>query len=154
MKPFLPSPGRRPAPSRRIGSAAFTLIEVMIAMGIFFVATFAILSLVAQNLRIARGLHLGEVDIGTVAAEIMVTTNLSEGTLSGDFGDAYSGATWNAEVFMVGTNGNSLRSLTSGQGLYQADIVVDWPQNGAMRQKTASILIYRGTSANRGPQPR
>jgi len=43
--------------SRRLRStAAFTLIEVMIDGGLFFLATFAILALVTQNLRSARSL--------------------------------------------------------------------------------------------------
>src|SRR5207342_1412722 len=41
---------------------AFSLIEVMIACGIFFMATFAILALVSTTLRNARALQRGDVD--------------------------------------------------------------------------------------------
>jgi len=37
------------------GTNAFTLMEVMVACGIFFMATFAILALVSTTLRNARG---------------------------------------------------------------------------------------------------
>lgn len=132
---------------------AFTLLEVMIAMTIFLLAVFAILGVVAQNLRIARGLSMGEVDVGTVAAEIVTTTNLSEGSISGDFGDAYPGASWMAELTLVGTNGSGPRVTGAGHGLFQADIVIDWPQNGLVKQKKTSILVYniQGSGAGTGP---
>lgn len=117
---------------------AFTLLEVMIAMAIFFVAIFAILGLVSQNLRVARGLKLGEVDFSTVAAELALTNKLEEGSMSGDFGDAYPGASWTTEV-----------SLYSSNGLYQADIAIVWPQNGIVQAQQTSILLYRPDSVQR-----
>jgi len=81
-------PAGAPAgPSGARSRAAFTLLEVMIAMAIFFMAIFAILGLVAQNLQVARGLSMGEVDFSTVAAELALTNRLDEGTTTGDFGD-------------------------------------------------------------------
>ncbi|RME94594.1 MAG: hypothetical protein D6766_05400, partial [Verrucomicrobia bacterium] len=52
----------RTAPPR--GRASFTILEVLIALTIFFIAIFAILNLVGQNLRIARSLSLGQPDLG------------------------------------------------------------------------------------------
>src|SRR5215475_11772459 len=49
---------------------AFSLIEVMIACGIFFMATFAILALVSTTLRNARGLQRGDIDAGMAAAQV------------------------------------------------------------------------------------
>ena len=60
---------RGPAP-RFQTTRAFTLIEVMIACGIFFMATFAILALVSTTLRNARALQHGDVDAGMAAAQI------------------------------------------------------------------------------------
>jgi type II secretory pathway pseudopilin PulG len=71
---------------------AFTLIEVMIATGIFFMATFAILALVSTTLRNARALQRGDVDAGMAAAQIyqtMKTNRLVETSGSGNFGEAY-----------------------------------------------------------------
>jgi Tfp pilus assembly protein PilV len=121
--------------SRLAQAASFTLLEVMIAMAIFFTAIFAILSLVAQNLQIARGLSLGEVDFSIVAAEIALTNRLDEGTWSGDFGDFYKGATWTADI-----------TLASSNGLYEVDITVAWPANGLMKEQRSSILLYRPDS--------
>ncbi len=135
--------GPNPRPHVSPRGAAFTLLEVMIAMAIFFIAIFAILSLVAQNLRMARSLGMGEVDFGSVAAQIAQTNTLTEGMLSGDFGDAYPGASWNANITMVSTNQGTLASRRSEQGLFQVDITIDWPQNGLVREETNSILLYR-----------
>jgi len=91
----------RPHHERRAASIgrAFTLLEVMIACGIFFMATFAILALVSQSLRNARALQRGEVDAGMAAAQVYETlrTNRYEsGTLKGDFGETYRDYSWDA----------------------------------------------------------
>src|SRR5947209_18797851 len=81
--------------SQAQGSAAqggFTLIEVMIACGIFFMATFAILALLSTTLRNARALQRGDVDAGMAAAQLyqlLKTNRVAELSGSGNFGDAY-----------------------------------------------------------------
>jgi len=144
------SPGRggsvvcASAERRRAGLRSFTLLEVMIAMAIFFMAIFAILSLVAQNLQIARNLRCSEVDFSTVAAELALTNRLQEGSYSGDFGDFYPGAEWMADVYLYATG-----------GLYQVDITVLWPRNKSVSAEHTSILLYRPESAVRaGALPR
>jgi hypothetical protein len=111
---------------------------VLIAMAIFFTAIFAILSLVVQNLKIARGLRMGDAEFTSVAAELSLTNRLEEGEIAGDFGDLKPGASWVAAT-----------SLYASNGLFQVDIVVDWPENGLVTQKKASILLYRPGSALR-----
>lgn len=93
--------------------AAFSLLEVMIACGIFFMAIFTILSLVSSVLRNARGLQRIEVDAGMVATQIYKTNKLYEGIESDNFGKYYRDYTWQTETKSVGTN-----------GLFQVDIVV------------------------------
>lgn len=116
------------------------MLEVLIAMAIFFAAIFAILGLVTQNLRIARGLRLGEIDFTSVAAELALTNRLEDGGfISGDFGDVHPNASWGAETMLYASN-----------GLYQVDITVDWPENGLAKQRKVSILLYRPGSAGRG----
>lgn len=128
------------------GNVAFTLLEVMIAMAIFFMAIFAILGLVAQNLRIARSLSLGEIDISTVAAELSLQTltnrDMTEGTIHGDFGDTYPGASWVANLYLVATNAGVVGRSSPG-GLYQADITITWPQNNLIKERQTSLLFYR-----------
>ncbi len=87
---------------------AFTLIEVMIACGIFFMATFAILALVSGTLKNARALQRNDVDCGIIAAQLFETlkTNRQDtGQLSGDFGDTYRDYSWTAEWQPFQTNG-------------------------------------------------
>jgi Tfp pilus assembly protein PilV len=119
--------------------AAFTLLEVLIAMGIFFMAIFAILALTSQNLRIARTLkQQNTVDIGSLAAELSLTNILDEGPMSGDFGDLHPGYIWEAEVYAVSTN-----------GLFQVDFSVI---NSGARPPTIgqmSIYLWRPASVGR-----
>jgi hypothetical protein len=39
-------------------------------------------------------------------------------------------------------------SLYSSNGLFQVDITVDWPDNGLLKQRKASILLYRPDSGS------
>jgi Tfp pilus assembly protein PilV len=99
--------------SRQLPTTAFTLMEVMIACSLFFLATFAILGLVTQCLRNARSLQRIEVNAGMVAAQLYKTNQLTEGRDSGDFGKLYRDYSWETETEQIGTN-----------GLWQVDIIV------------------------------
>lgn len=139
-----PAPGCRRLRRDRV---AFTLLEVMIAMALFFMAIFAILGLVAQNLQIARSLSQGDIDLSTVAVELTLQTltnrDMTEGMVNGDFGDTYPGASWSANLFLVSSNAGGLRSRLNQGGLFQADITILWPKNNLVKEKHASILLYR-----------
>jgi hypothetical protein len=87
--------GGRKSPRKE---SAFTLMEVMIAMAIFFMATFAILELVATNLRNARLLETPRVDCGLVIDDLVQTNQLEEGTDDGDFDKLYPGYHWEQVV--------------------------------------------------------
>jgi hypothetical protein len=109
----------------------FTLIEVMVACGIFFMATFAILALVSQTLRNARALQRMDVDAGMAAAQVfqMLKTNKEdEGSISGDFGDQYRDYSWEAVWEPYQTN-----------GLLQVGVVVN--RRGA-RQPVDILTFY------------
>jgi hypothetical protein len=96
---------------------AFTLIEVMIACGIFFMATFAILALVTTTLRNARALQRGDVDAGMAAAQIyqtLKTNRQAEISGKGDFGNAYRDYSYEYVSQQYESN-----------GLLQVDIVVN-----------------------------
>jgi len=87
-----PSFGFRPSGFGLILVRAFSLIEVMIACGIFFMATFAILALVSTTLRNARGLQRGDVDAVMAAAQVyetLKTNRQAEVSGSGNFGENY-----------------------------------------------------------------
>jgi Tfp pilus assembly protein PilV len=116
---------------------AFSLLEVMIASGIFFMAVFTILALTSQSLRNARLLQNIQVDCSMLAAELSVTNRLSEGGDSGNFGDSYRDYEWSREILEVGTN-----------GLFQVDFrVVHKPTR---RESAMSVLFYRPESQTGG----
>ena len=117
--------------------AAFSLLEVMIACGIFFMAVFAILALISNVLRNARSLRRVELDAGMVAALVSNTNKLYEGGQSGDFGKMYQDYSWDTERYEVGTN-----------GLWQIDIIV---RRSGMQKPVdkMSIWLYRPESPPR-----
>jgi hypothetical protein len=128
----------------RVLNRAFSLLEVMIACGIFFMAIFAILSLVASVLRNARALRGVDVDAGMVAAQLYKTNKLYEGFESGDFGNAYPEYSWETEIMQAATN-----------GLFQVNILVR--RRGAPKPvDTMSIYVYAPESPQGGGfgQPR
>ena len=107
---------RRRACERR----AFSLLEVMIAIGIFFMAVFAILGLVSSSLENARRLRRPMVDAGAVAGQLSLTNKLVEGLESGDLseflGKQYQGYKWTYAVSEVQSN-----------KLFQVDFIVQSP---------------------------
>ena len=66
---------------------AFTLLEVMIAIAIFFVAAFAILGLISTSQNNVRRLQRPSVDASPVLARYAATNSLVEGTYQGSLGD-------------------------------------------------------------------
>jgi len=86
----------------------FSLLEVMIAVGIFFMGVFAILGLVSSSLDNARRLQRPLVDAGAIASWLAVTNRFNEDTYTvnlGDvLGDAYNGYECTYDVEEVGTN--------------------------------------------------
>lgn len=120
---------------------AFSLIEVMIACGIFFMATFAILALVSTTLRNARALQRGDVDAGMAASqiyELLKTNRQAEVSGSGNFGEAYPDFSYEFVSQQYQTN-----------GLLQVDIVVN--RRGLRKPfDTMSIWIY-SPDAKSGP---
>jgi general secretion pathway protein I len=128
------SSGSRLSPLNSRRRSAFTLIEVMIALGIFFMAMFAILGLVSNSLRNARALQRKTVGCGMVAAELSLTNKLTEGLETGDFGDMYPDFNWTRDIYEVETN-----------RLFQMDMIVQRRSGGAVESKM-SILLFRPES--------
>jgi len=126
---------RLPQGRSRRSQTAFSLLEVMIASGIFFMAVFAILAMVSSVLRNARSLRRTELDAGMVAAQVCRTNKLYEGTESGDFGNLYPDYSWETDTYEVQTN-----------GLYQVDIVVH-RRGLAQPVDTMSIYVFSPDSA-------
>jgi hypothetical protein len=120
--------------NRRAGGRAFSLLEVMIAIGIFFSCIFVILSLVSSSLQNARRLQRPMVDAAMLASELSLTNKIVEISQSGDFGELYPGYTWTADINEVLTN-----------RLFQVDYVVQNSDTREVVQKM-SVLFYRPQS--------
>ncbi|MGO8836282.1 MAG: hypothetical protein ACLQAH_08040 [Limisphaerales bacterium] len=118
---------------------AFSLLEVMVAIGIFFMAVFSILGLVSSSLANARRLQRPIVDAGELASELSLTNQLVEGTASGDLGEflgkAYQGYTWTYAVAEVQSN-----------KLFQVDFIVQNDSPGRPVVSQMSILLFRPQS--------
>jgi len=113
---------------------AFSLLEVMIAIGIFFLAVFAILSLVSQTLANARRLQRPQVDASPVLAQYAATNILIEGTYSGNLSDLlgkpYRDYNWTAEITEVATN-----------HLYQVQAIVQLNGNREIISDLSTLLF-------------
>ena len=113
---------------------AFSLLEVMVAIAIFCMAMFVILSLISSALANARRLQRPMVDAAMIASELSLTNQLVEENQSGDFGKAYPGYNWTAVVTEEQTN-----------KLFRVDYVVQRDDNHEVMQKM-SVLFYRPQS--------
>ena len=113
---------------------AFTLLEVMIATAIFFMAVFSILALTTQCLRSAHSLNRNAPTPGMAITEsgLFLTNKIEEGFNSGDFGDLYPNYEWETYATLV-TN-----------GFFQVDITVTHDGN---LDSSMSIYAYKPESA-------
>jgi hypothetical protein len=136
MKIDPPQIGRKGADQGRgRGEIAFSLLEVMIAVGLFFMVAFTILALVSQNLRTARALQFSRSPIGSLAAQTMLiaTNGLEEGMESGDFENIFPEHRWEREVREFRTN-----------GLMEVHLSVS-RQGKAQPEAEMTILVFTGT---------
>jgi hypothetical protein len=125
--------GPRPQAKACTTTQAFTLLEVLIAIGLFFMVAFAILQMLVVGLGAARSLQVRHADVGMFLSELAVTNNiLEEGTVSGDFGDFFPGGHWEYTATEVGSN-----------GLFQVDVIVTEKTRRGEIISPMSILLYR-----------
>jgi hypothetical protein len=109
---------------------AFTLIEVMIALGIFFMAVFTILALVSNLLRNARALQRPQIDAGLAAAIYVNTNRFTVGNVGGELDEALPDYSYEIATDEFATN-----------GLLQADVVLARRASG-QPPDTISILVF------------
>jgi prepilin-type N-terminal cleavage/methylation domain-containing protein len=124
----------------RSRQGAFTLMEVMIAIGVFCIGVFAILDVVASTMHGARLLEKPMVDASCVAGEIALTNSLIEvqyqsGDLSDFLSDQYKGYAYTYSIEEVQSN-----------KLFQADVEVKSDAPGKPVISKMSILLYRPMS--------
>ena len=122
----------------RARHGAFTLMEVMIATAIFFMAMFTILGVLSASLHAASILRSSGPTAGMVAAQlasIAATNKFEEGTDSGNFNDIpiYEGYRWVTQTTEAATN-----------GLWRVDIEVINPSGRPDSYLT--VLFYSANS--------
>lgn len=121
---------------------AFSLLEVMIAAGIFFVSIFVILRLTTQNLGAARTLQNLNVDTGTLPSLIVMTNRLEEGPLPLDIKEAF-------ESTNPGFSCDGMVTEYTTNGLFQVDYAIYWQHDGRAKESRNSILLWRPLSYSR-----
>ena len=131
------NPGK-PMGDRR-GQLAFSLLEVMIAIAVLFVGTFAILGLISSSLENARRLQRPMVDASALVSQLSMTNKLVEGIYSGNLGDllgkAYNDYKWTGEIREVQSN-----------RLFQADFVIQNARGGSEIISRTTTLFFRPES--------
>jgi len=131
-----------PSLSRRPPRRGFSLIEVMVALAIFFMAVFAILGLMSQLLRTARAFQGKKAaDAGMVHAYWSAITNrVTEGVERGefselaDFQDQYRDYSWEKDTQFYATN-----------GLWQVDYRVINKRSGQVESKVSTFFYDPNT---------
>lgn len=98
------------APRSGVRRRAFTLLEVMIAVGVLFMCLFAVLALLSNSLATARKLQQHrDIDLSTVAGKayvLLINTNRGgEGPFDMDLEDIYPGAKFEGDRQRAGSNG-------------------------------------------------
>lgn len=123
------------------GVAAFTILEVMIALAIFFGCVFGILALVSQSLSSARALRAVSMDARSAIAMISMTNRLYEGPIPPEIVFAYEKENPDyrlmGEVFEAETN-----------GLFRIVFTVEGVTSGSQKPvaMTDEILLFRPLS--------
>jgi hypothetical protein len=123
--------------TRLVSPLAFTLIEVMLAITIFFMAMFAILGVLSAGVHAATVLRSSGPTAGMAAGYYYVTNKIQEGADGGDFSDiaGYEGFTWRSEAREVATN-----------GLFEMEFRV-FDRNGN-QSSILDVLLYKPGSGN------
>ena len=134
---------RRSSPFQKADPAhgGFSLLEVMIAIGIFFTSVFLILELTSQHLRTARIMQTMDVDRSSLPALLSMTNFLEIGPLPIDikmaYEDSHPGVTVDGMIEEAATN-----------GLFRVDYTIHWLAENSMRKTRNSILLWRPNMAN------
>ena len=123
------------AKNGRYRLAAFTLLEVMIASAIFFLAMFSLLGVMSNGIHAASILQKNAPTAGMAVAKLSLTNKLEEVPQDGDFGEIYPDYRWELSPHEIMTN-----------GLFQVDVTV---YHDGRQFSTMSVLLFRPDSARK-----
>lgn len=128
--------------ARKNPFAGFSLLEVIIAMAVFFIVVFAILGIVVQSVTAAKALGQQHGDCGTVASYWSLSNKIEPGIYSGDLEDVVKNYAWEAEVPDPPPGSN---------GLYLINIRVFRNDGKKGSVETLSMLKFTGQKPQRRP---
>ncbi len=136
---------RHPSAVGRHFHQAFSLIEVMVALAIFFMAVFAILGLISQLLSNARAFQNKKgADAGMVHAYwSSITNRVTEGLEHGEFSDLaefhdqYRDYSWEKDTMFYATN-----------GLWQVDYRVINKHSGRVESSVSTFFYDPNTQSS------
>jgi hypothetical protein len=121
------------------GHRAFTLLEVIVACGIFFMVAFALLELVTRGLVAAKAIQQRDPDPGIILAALSLTNSFEEGEVSGNYEDIapgmYPGHRWEAFITEVGSN-----------GLFEINVITHNERKRSQNPATTVGLFWRPAS--------
>jgi len=142
-----PKPGTRN--SKLAGG--FTLLEVMIAMFVFFIVVFAVLGMVVQSLGAARALQRPQPDFSILASALTLSNCLDIRCESGDFGelgDEYRDYQWErcAEPYPPGSTNEDLKIVRF--------VITRSGVRGSSVAEEMEILMYRKSCTPSSARPR
>ncbi|HSY18179.1 MAG TPA: prepilin-type N-terminal cleavage/methylation domain-containing protein [Candidatus Acidoferrales bacterium] len=126
-------------PCHRRGRRAFSLLEVMIAIVILFIGTFAILGLISSSLQNARRLQRPLVDASALISQLSMTNKLVEGEYDGNLGDVL-GKTYNDYKYVA-----VITEVLSNR-LFQADYKIYNAHGGNDIVSQTTTLFFRPES--------
>ncbi|HEX9045397.1 MAG TPA: prepilin-type N-terminal cleavage/methylation domain-containing protein [Verrucomicrobiae bacterium] len=125
------------------GRRGFSLLEVMIAIAVFFVASFAILGLISSSLNNVRRLQRPSVDASPVLARYAATNSLIEGTYQGSLGDPeLLGKDYRDYSYLV-----AIQEVASNH-LYGVECIITAPSASGRREEVSrmSTVLYKPQS--------
>jgi len=132
---------------RKRERVAFTLLEVMIAVAIFFACVFGILALVSQSLKGARSLRPVNIDARSAIALLSLTNRLEEGPIPPEIIDAFT-----RENPGLHLDGIITEPEWATNGLFEIEFIVQGTPNAANQTPvsvTSKVLLYRPLSTRR-----
>jgi Tfp pilus assembly protein PilV len=124
---------------------AFTILEVMVAVAIFFACVFGILALVSQSLKGARSLRPVNIDARSAVALLSLTNRLEEGPIPPEIIDAFVRENPGLQI-------DGMITEFETNGLFLVEFVVQGSPNAANQTPvtvTSKVLLYRPLSTRR-----
>ena len=139
---------RRRSPFQKANPAhgGFSLLEVMIAIGIFFTSVFLILELTSQHLRTARIMQTMDVD-RSLPALLSMTNFLEIGPLPIDIKMAY-------EDSHPGVTVDGMIEEAANNGLFRVDYTIHWLAENNMQDAQQHFAVALNMANNRSNLPR